>query len=173
MVLGFNHNLRYKGEVFHVQTEDSGVTNPHIITLLYRGGVIISSKKTVYADILKMDKLEVVVEELMKEQHKEMMRRLKAGEFDEKAFSCNAQLIENYEIPTLEPETDPITELFSAAPSAGSEPKGAVSLLFELPQQPAKNDPAPPVAKSVPPAAPNKTANLDETVFSVFNLRDK
>lgn len=87
MVLGYNHNLMYKGEIFHVQSEDSGVQKPHIITILYRGGVIISSKKTSYADILKMDNLEVVVEELMKEQHKEMMRRLKAGDFDEKAFS--------------------------------------------------------------------------------------
>ena len=87
MVLGFNHNVMYKGEVFHVQTEDSGVANPHIITLLYKGGVILCSKKTSYADILKMESLEQVVEELMKEQHKEMMRRLKAGEFDGRAFS--------------------------------------------------------------------------------------
>ncbi|MBC7963957.1 MAG: hypothetical protein H7Y05_13565, partial [Steroidobacteraceae bacterium] len=103
MVLGFNHNLMYKGEVFHVQTEDSGVANPHIITLLYRGGVIICSKKTSYSDILRMDSLDVVVEELMKEQHKDMMRRLKAGEFDEKAFAIKAQLIENYEIPSPKP----------------------------------------------------------------------
>lgn len=86
MVLGFNHNVRYKGEVFHVQTEDSGINNPHIITLLYRGGTIISSKKTSYADIIKIESLEVVVEELMKDQHKEMLRRLKAGEFDARAF---------------------------------------------------------------------------------------
>ena len=90
MVLGFNHNLRYKGEVFHVQTEDSGVTNPHIITLLYRDGLIISSKKTDYADILKIENLAVIVEELMQEQHKEMMRSLKAGAFDEKVFSFMA-----------------------------------------------------------------------------------
>jgi len=51
MVFGFNHNLMYKGEIFHVQTEDSGLSNPHITTLLYRGGVIISTKKTDYADI--------------------------------------------------------------------------------------------------------------------------
>jgi hypothetical protein len=38
------------------------VANPHIITLLYRGGLIISSKKTSYSDILKMENLEVVVE---------------------------------------------------------------------------------------------------------------
>jgi len=87
MVFGYNHNIMYKGEIFHVQTEDSGVTNPHITTLLYRDGVIISSKKTEYADILKIENLAVIVEELMKEQHKEMMRHLKAGDFDEKAFS--------------------------------------------------------------------------------------
>jgi hypothetical protein len=86
MVLGFNHNIMYKGEVFHVQTEDSGVEIPNIVTLLYRGGVILCSMKTSYADILKMENLEDVVEELMKEQHKTMMRRLKSGEFDERAF---------------------------------------------------------------------------------------
>ncbi len=87
MRVGFNHNIMYKGEVFHIQTEDSGISNPHIITLLYRGGTIISSKKTSYADIIKVDNLEMVVEELMKEQHKEMLRALKAGQFDERAFS--------------------------------------------------------------------------------------
>lgn len=89
MVLGFNHNIRYKGEVFHVQTEDSGINNPHIITLLYRGGTILSSKKTSYADIIKMENLEQVVEELMKDQHKDMLRRLKAGEFDARAFGAS------------------------------------------------------------------------------------
>jgi hypothetical protein len=86
MILGFNHNVMYRGEVFHVQTEDSGVEIPNIVTLLYRGGVILCSAKTSYADILKMDNLEEVVEELMKEQHKGVMRRLKAGEFDERIF---------------------------------------------------------------------------------------
>ena len=173
MVLGFNHNLMYKGEVFHVQTEDSGVVTPHIITLLYRGGVIISSKKTSYSDILKMDNLDVVVEELMKEQHKEMMRRLKTGEFDEKAFSFKAQLIENYEIPTLAPEADPIAELFSSASSSGSSSKGDVSLLFELPQQSAKNDPAPLVQKPEPPHATGRVINIDEAILSFFGPREK
>jgi hypothetical protein len=83
MVVGFNHNFRYKGELFHVQTEDSGLKSPHVVTLLYRGGTILASRKTSYADITKVDRLEQVVEELMKEQHRDMLRRLKEGEFDE------------------------------------------------------------------------------------------
>jgi hypothetical protein len=86
MVVGFNHNIGYKGEIFHVQTEDSGRSNPHVITLLYRGGTILGSAKTSYADILTTDQLELVVESIMKEQHKEMMRRLKNGEFDSRIF---------------------------------------------------------------------------------------
>jgi len=86
MVVGFNHNVMYKGEVFHIQTEDSGIANPHIITLLYRGGTILASKKTSYADIIRVEKLEQVVEELMKEQHKQMLRDLKSGHFDGRAF---------------------------------------------------------------------------------------
>ena len=86
MVLGFNHNVRYRGDLFHVQTEDSGRANPTITTLLYRGGTIIASRKTSYADIIRIENLERIVEELMKDQHKEMMRRLKNGEFDLRAF---------------------------------------------------------------------------------------
>ncbi|HEU0265475.1 MAG TPA: hypothetical protein VFR01_07100 [Geobacterales bacterium] len=88
MVVGYNHNIRYKGEVFHIQTEDTGLNapNPTIITLLYQGGTIVASKKTTYDDIIKIDNLDKVVEELMKEQHKQMLLRLKAGEFDQRAF---------------------------------------------------------------------------------------
>lgn len=174
MVLGFNHNLRYKGELFHVQTEDSGVTNPHIITLLYRGGVIISSKKTSYSDILKMENLELVVEELMKEQHKDMMRRLKTGEFDEKAFSFKPQLIENYEIPTLAPVVDPIAELFSTSTSSsGTSSKDGVSLLFELPPQPEKNVPSYKEKSSTPTDINSKVVSLDEAILSFFGPREK
>ena len=173
MVLGYNHNLMYKGEVFHVQTEDSGVTNPHIITLLYRGGVIISSKKTSYSDILKMDNLEVVVEELMKEQHKEMMRRLKSGDFDEKAFSFKAQLIENYEIPTLAPEADPMARIFQSTASNEPTSKGGISLLFELPQNTEKKVPDLQVKNNAASDGTGKVVDLDEAILSIFGSREK
>jgi hypothetical protein len=181
MILGYNHNVVYKGEVFHVQTEDSGAKNPHIITLLYRGGVILCSKKTSYADILKMDNFESVVEELMKAQHKEMMRRLKSGEFDERAFSIEATLIENYEIQSPEPETDApardapairIDDIFAASPS-GSKSSSAsdLSMLFAMPVQkgvPAAPAAPPPVEKPAPVAV-----NLDDAILNFFGANEK
>jgi len=81
MLTGFNTDFRYKGIVYHVQTEDNGVNNPSIVTLLYRGGAILASRKTSYADILKFEKLDKVVRELMEEQHKQVIRDLVGGRF--------------------------------------------------------------------------------------------
>lgn len=177
MVLGFNHNLMYKGEVFHVQTEDSGVANPHIITLLYRGGVIISSRKTSYADILKMESLEVVVEELMKEQHKDMMRRLKSGEFDEKAFAIKAQLIENIKIQPPKPEPDMVADVFGAAgdKSKSTSSNNNISLLFQMPVAPTKAtvQPTPVISAPITSKQEKSVKTLDDAILSFFGNSDK
>ncbi len=81
-VTGFNHNVKYKGTIFHVQTEDSGVNNPHIITHLFVGGNILASRKTSYADVVTAENLQQVVRQLMEEQHKEMLRNLINGVYD-------------------------------------------------------------------------------------------
>lgn len=77
MLIGYNTNIRYKGKTYHVQTEDSGPTNPQIVTLLYYHGAILSSKKTSYAHLLGQPDLEDRLRELMKQQHREMIRELK------------------------------------------------------------------------------------------------
>ena len=115
MVLGYNHNVRYRGELFHVQTEDSGLANPTIITLLYRGGTIIASRKTSYADIVKIENLEQIVEELMKDQHKEMLRHLKNGDFDDRAFPVVVTAPESDVPREPEPELPPRSETVSQA----------------------------------------------------------
>ncbi len=82
MIPGFNHNIRYRGVLYHIQTEDSGIENPVVTTLLYQGGTILSSKRTSYSDIVNSDKMEEVVKEIMKEQHKLMLFDLKNGVFE-------------------------------------------------------------------------------------------
>ncbi len=93
VVGGFNHNIKHRGKMYHIQTEDSGLENPHIITHLFVGGNILASKKTSYADIAGAENLGQVVRELMEEQHKEMLRNLINGVYDDidAAFSAQAQ----------------------------------------------------------------------------------
>lgn len=160
MLLGYNHNITYKGEVFHVQTEDSGVKNPHVITLLYREGVILCSKKTSYADILKIEQLEAVVEDLMKEQHKDMMRRLKNGEFDARAFPDKSK-------------PEPVTELKEEAaitepppPQATpQEPDTSIDLLFQEPVTSGKPAPAP---QKAPEPKKEQAVSLDDAILNFF-----
>ena len=71
--VGFNNNVKYNGQVFHIQTEDSGLDRPHIITHLFAdGGRIIKSNKRSYATETKRDDVAMFVRGLMKGQHMEM-----------------------------------------------------------------------------------------------------
>jgi hypothetical protein len=174
MVLGFNHNVMYKGAVFHVQTEDSGVTTPHIITLLYRGGVILASKKTSYADILKIENLESVVEELMKDQHKEMMRRLKSGEFDRRAFQAPPSPVEPGEATPSIPAADGDAGIFSTSspPRPQSSAKADISLLFATPVQRQQDT----IAGQQPTGREDtakEAVNLDDAILSFFGANEK
>jgi hypothetical protein len=82
-LLGYNNNVRHKNRVFHIQTEDSGIKHPHVITHLFMdGGRILKSVKTSYADHVGKDRLGDIVRQMMKDQHKSMFRALRDGELD-------------------------------------------------------------------------------------------
>ena len=81
MLVGYNTNIPYKEKTYHVQTEDNGKNNPVIVTLLYSQGAILASKKTSYADIISEPDYERKVRELMKAQHKVMIKELIAGKY--------------------------------------------------------------------------------------------
>ncbi len=79
-ILGYNHNVRYRGLVFHVQTEDSGVLAPHVFTHLFYEGVILSTRKLVYDAGASED----VIRSLMQAQHKATLKELRRGQYDDK-----------------------------------------------------------------------------------------
>ncbi len=80
MLSGFNHNIRFRGKVYHVQTEDGGQENPQIVTHLFHGGVIVDTMRHPYGDLLGLPDWQAALRERMKAQHLEEIRRLLAGE---------------------------------------------------------------------------------------------
>lgn len=85
MLSGFNTNYRYRGVLFHVQTEDSGLANPHVITHLFHGGNIMASVKRDYSELVAAtsgEALEDEVRQLMQGLHKTMLKELSRGEHD-------------------------------------------------------------------------------------------
>lgn len=77
-LLGYNHNVKYRGRIFHIQTEDSGPANPHLFTHLFFEGTILASKRHVY-DATSSDEL---VRTLMQGQHKALLKELKGAVHD-------------------------------------------------------------------------------------------
>lgn len=141
MLPGFNHNIKHNGRIYHVQTEDSGVSNPHIITHLFVGGNILATKKTSYADIVNADNLTVVVQELMEEQHKAMLRNLVNGVYD------------GLDVPGKPAEP---AALAPAAQAQVPEPKAPPPAQAPVKQAPPPQ-PKPAESKFPKPAAPPRT----------------
>src|SRR5688500_9231306 len=85
-LLGYNTNVRHKSKLYHIQTEDSGINHPHIITHLFAdGGRIIASRKTSYAEHVGTEGFPGIVKKLMQEQHKAMFIALRDGVYDDDA----------------------------------------------------------------------------------------
>ena len=83
-LVGYNTNVRHKGNLYHIQTEDSGVKRPHVITQLFAdGGRIIASEKTSYEEHVGAENIAVIVKKLMQEQHKRVFIGLRDGVYDE------------------------------------------------------------------------------------------
>mgnify|MGYP001315252641 CR=1 FL=1 len=82
MLPGYNHNVEYQGRTFHVQTEDSGIDNPHIISHLFEGGNILETRKCDYTNILDSEQRDKVLMSLMLNQHQALIRELEGGELD-------------------------------------------------------------------------------------------
>lgn len=102
MLFGYNTNVPYKGKTYHVQTEDTGRDKCNIITLLYLEGAIIRSKKANYADLVGLPDFNESLRNMMKEQHKDMLKGLIAGKFDEAAPATEDK-------PLVRPEGETVT----------------------------------------------------------------
>ncbi|HKA13818.1 MAG TPA: hypothetical protein VKH41_02270 [Myxococcota bacterium] len=121
MITGANTNVRYRGILFHVQTEDSGRANPHIISHVYHGGTILGTHKTDYSDRLEADDLASVVRGLIDEQHAAMLAKLHSGGFDAVIAqrlgksALDADTAAGPQVPSR-PDTDPETRSRSSGP---------------------------------------------------------
>jgi hypothetical protein len=126
--MGFNNNIKFQERVFHVQTEDSGLDQPHIITHLFAdGGRVIKSHKRFYAEHVKRPDVAEYVRSLMKAQHLEMVIKLREGAFDAVIAGKKAG---GLDVLTEPPKVDNIKKL-------AKKKEGAPSVVPPPPSQPA------------------------------------
>ncbi len=151
-IVGYNHNVRYRGLVFHVQTEDSGVRSPHLFTHLFYEGVIVSTRKLVY----DAGASEEAIKALMQAQHKAVLKDLKLHTFDDK--------IDLYlgNVPGLEPRRP----ARASQPSVPTQVDVAPTEATAAPEAITGPEPTPPLIEIVhddaPAASAAPTRQMDE-----------
>lgn len=83
-LFGFNSTVHRRGLSFHVQTEDSGVGHPHVITHVFaEGGRIVATRRTSYSEHVAAPDCHDIVRRLLLGQHRDAIVALHAGEFDD------------------------------------------------------------------------------------------
>jgi hypothetical protein len=151
--MGYNNNIKYRELVFHVQTEDSGLDQPHIVTHLFAdGGRVIKSHKRSYDEHVQRPDVADFVRSLMKAQHLEMVKALRGGRFD--------GVIEGREIGGMDLLTEPpdvdVRKLASkrkARAEAGGAATQADGAPSAVPQAPVAKPSAAPPRRAAAPAA--------------------
>ena len=129
MITGYNTDVRHGNRVFHVQTEDKGLSNPKIETLIYVGGEILDSYRSSYEDLTVAPPVtESVIQSRMDEQHRAVIRDIKNGKYDltppdlleQQAF--NDRPLDQAILEFLQQEGDVLVQLCqSQSPVSGAE----------------------------------------------------
>jgi hypothetical protein len=122
VITGFNTDIKHNDKVYHIQTEDKGLQNPYIESLVYVGGEILASKKTSYAEQVKTGVDEKWIGSLMEQQHRTMIAAIKRGRFDAPADSTKSA-VPRPGTPTMDVALSGATAAAVAAPTAGSDEK--------------------------------------------------
>jgi pSer/pThr/pTyr-binding forkhead associated (FHA) protein len=157
--MGFNNNVKYEGAVFHIQTEDSGLDAPHVITHLFAdGGRVIKSHKRNYEKEVSRGDVAAYVRSLMKAQHMEMVLALREGRFEGVIAGREIGGIQVFVEP---PNVDAVRRLASKKQARAEAP----------PVSQAKQASTKPLAMRAPPRPPSRAAPLPRYRFRLNVLR--
>ncbi|MCE7891271.1 MAG: hypothetical protein DYH12_16500, partial [Sorangiineae bacterium PRO1] len=145
--MGFNNNIKFMDQVFHVQTEDSGLDAPHIITHLFAdGGRVIKSHKRDYHEHVNRGDVADFVKGLMKAQHLEMVLMLREGRFEP---IIAGREIGGMSLLTEPPNVENVKKLASKKEARAEAGQAAVPEARPEPvAQPAAVEPPPPTQPS-------------------------
>ena len=96
MITGYNTDIEHEGVVYHVQTEDKGLSKPVIMSLIYNRGIILASKRVPYDDLLNGNFDESQLAARLQRQHRLICAAIQAGRIEElKQMSAKEASVES------------------------------------------------------------------------------
>ena len=82
MITGFNTDVKHGDTVYHVQTEDKGVKNPLILSLIYVKGTILDAFRSRYDEFLDSGRFsEAQLQKILEFQHRQIVGAIKRGKY--------------------------------------------------------------------------------------------
>lgn len=142
MISGFNTDIEFNGTVYHVQTEDKGLSARLIVSLVYDGGTILASKRVDYDDLAAANFDEKALAERVGRQHKLICAAVRAGRIAElkgmsgKAAAAGSKNKRKSAAVAVEPAIvapEPVIAAAEPMPAAMQEPLGSSGMLGPLP----------------------------------------
>ncbi|HEY7215590.1 MAG TPA: hypothetical protein VIC28_13250 [Thermoanaerobaculia bacterium] len=128
MITGYNTDVRHREVVFHVQTEDKGVSNPFIESLVYVGGQVLATRRASYAEILAEGKDEKEIIALMDHQHRTMIAAIRHGKLDARLAELEAGRRTGAHAAVEAPRVRPPTGWVPVSPAASATGERAVAV---------------------------------------------
>lgn len=151
MLTGYNTDVSYDGEIFHVQTEDKGIKTPIILSLVYRAGTILAAKRTSYENHIHDGVIdEAAVTQLLNKQHNILVAAVKSGKSEKlAAMSRQQNETKTEEVPTPSIEVPvPVATVPAPVPVAPETPPFIEAEIIPLPVEAPK--PVPPLPTAEP-----------------------
>ena len=158
MITGYNTDVRHNEVVFHVQTEDKGVANPFIESLVYVGGQVLASKRAGYADLLAEGKEEKDIVALMDHQHRTMIAAIRHGKLD-------ARLAELFGKNQTGAHPKPQAAVATARPATSEIPAPAETAVRSATPLPPSPVLPPPSMTQRPASGPARERTLDQVIL--------
>src|ERR1700710_1184558 len=156
MITGYNTDVRHGEVVFHVQTEDKGISNPFIESLVYVGGQVRASKRASYAEMIAEGKEDKDIVALMDHQHRTMIAAIRHGKLDSKMVA----LVASRQTGAQPLVATPQTGIQPVVRRPGMQVQPPASMAVRLPvappplAAPPRQDGSETLARRAPPRAP-------------------
>ena len=170
MITGFNTDVKHRGTVFHVQTEDKGLPAAWVETLIFVGGMVVARRKRNYQDLIEGEPSQRVIGKVLEDQHRSMIAEIKLGNFDQQFEELSGQAKETPSELSAEPSAQEATDL-PAEGTHASEPEVAAP----SPEVPDPKVEAAPVAQppetTTPPIEPS--LSLDEVILDYLTTEEE
>lgn len=166
VISGFNTDIEFDGVVYHVQTEDKGLSSKLIVSLIYDRGTILASKRVSYEDLATQNFDETAITDRLNRQHKLICAALKAGRLEDlKKMSGSRTPAPSVAPALVKPNSTPIPETVvpASAPPASPMPIAKIEterIVTYTPPDPVEVlTPSKPLQEPAPAFVPPEIAN--------------